>query len=447
VRATEELARWISTQIELAELGRQRTRVMEAELRALRAQISPHFIYNCLAAIASFVRTDPDRARELLLEFADFTRYAFRRGGAYTTLRDELQNIERYLALEKARFGDRLLVQLTIAPEVLSVSVPFLAIQPLVENAVRHGIEGKAGDRSCDHHAADVGAHAEITIEDDGSGSDPDTIRAVLAGESGRDSVGLGNVDARLRQAYGDEYGLVVETAPGAGTRVSFRVPKFAPRRPAALTSAHAGPAAPILSGMTTAPAPTPHPAAAGAARRRRGADAVRAGLPAGQDERIGQIHTASAAPRPSRPGHHPIDVIFTDISMPDLDGLALARVLARFADRPQVVFVTAYDEHAVAAFELEATDYVMKPVRAERLSEAVRRVVAQRADPPASSSPRSPDPRRRDHPGRARRRDDLRPTQPDPLRPGAGRLRAAAHRQGLAPRADLAQRPRRALG
>ena len=229
VRATEELARWISTQIELAELGRQRTRVMEAELRALRAQISPHFIYNCLAAIASFVRTDPDRARELLLEFADFTRYAFRRGGAYTTLRDELQNIERYLELEKARFGDRLRVQLTIAPEVLGVAVPFLAIQPLVENAVRHGIEGKTGEGFITINAADVGSHAEITIEDDGTGSDPETIRAVLAGESARDSVGLGNVDARLRQAFGDEYGLVVETAPGAGTRVSFRVPKYAP--------------------------------------------------------------------------------------------------------------------------------------------------------------------------------------------------------------------------
>lgn len=229
VRATEELAAWISTQIELAELGRQRTRLMEAELRALRAQISPHFIYNCLAAIASFVRTDPDRARELLLEFADFTRYAFRRGGAYTTLRDELTNIERYLSLEKARFGDRLSVKMTIAPEVLGVSVPFLAIQPLVENAVRHGMQGKAGVGQVTITAADVGATAEITIEDDGSGSDPEVIRAVLAGESAQDSVGLGNVDARLRQAYGDEYGLVVETAPGAGTKVTFRVPKYAP--------------------------------------------------------------------------------------------------------------------------------------------------------------------------------------------------------------------------
>jgi len=229
VRATEELARWISTQVELAELERQRTRLMEAELRALRAQISPHFVYNCLGAIASFVRTDPDRARELLLEFADFTRYAFRRGGSYTTLRDELSNIERYLVLEKARFGDRLVVQLTIAPEVLPVAVPFLSVQPLVENAVRHGLERKAGVGHVSISAADLGAEAEISIEDDGVGGDPEAVRAVLSGESGADSVGLGNVDARLRQAFGDRHGLVVETAPGAGTKVTFRVPKYAP--------------------------------------------------------------------------------------------------------------------------------------------------------------------------------------------------------------------------
>ncbi|MEO3937780.1 histidine kinase [Dermatophilaceae bacterium Soc4.6] len=229
VRATEELAAWISTQAELAALERQRTHLMEAELRALRAQISPHFIYNCLSAIGSFVRTDPDRARELILEFADFTRYAFRRGGAYTTLRDELRNIERYLVLEQARFGDRLVVQLVIAPEVLAVAVPFLAVQPLVENAVRHGLERKAGIGHVSITALDLGQEAEITIEDDGVGSDPEVIRAVLAGESDADSVGLGNVDARLRQAYGDRYGLVVETAPGAGTKVTFRVPKFTP--------------------------------------------------------------------------------------------------------------------------------------------------------------------------------------------------------------------------
>jgi two-component system LytT family sensor kinase len=233
VRATSEVAQWVSGQLELAELDASRTRLMEAEVRALRAQISPHFIYNSLGAIASFVRTDPDRARELLLEFADFTRYSFRRHGEYTTLAEELRSIERYLLLEQARFGDRLEVTLRIAPEVLPVAVPFLCIQPLVENAVRHGLEASAdkadGVGRLSIVARDLDQECVIEVEDDGTGEDPERVRQALAGEGDQDSVGLGNVDARLRNAYGDDYGLVVETAPGAGTKVIVRVPKFAP--------------------------------------------------------------------------------------------------------------------------------------------------------------------------------------------------------------------------
>jgi two-component system LytT family sensor kinase len=203
---------------------------MEAELRALRAQISPHFIYNSLTAIASFTRSDPDHARDLLLEFADFTRYALRRGGEFATLADELRNTERYLVLEQARFGSRLRVSLRVAPEVLPIAVPFLVVQPLVENAVRHGLEGHDGDVHVSIVAMDAGADALISVEDDGAGADPDVIRTALErGGAGGRSVGLGNVDARLRQVYGDAFGLVVETALGAGTKASFRVPKFAP--------------------------------------------------------------------------------------------------------------------------------------------------------------------------------------------------------------------------
>jgi two-component system LytT family sensor kinase len=204
---------------------------MEAELRALRAQISPHFVYNSLSAIASFTRTDPEHARELLLEFADFTRYALRRGGEFATLSDEIRNTERYLVLEQARFGDRLRVSLRVAPEVLPIAVPFLVVQPLVENAVRHGLEGAFEVVTVSITAVDAGPDALITVEDDGAGSEPGVIRAALegGGESGTGSVGLGNVDARLRQVYGDPYGLVIETAPTAGTKVTFRVPKFAP--------------------------------------------------------------------------------------------------------------------------------------------------------------------------------------------------------------------------
>ncbi|GAA2361619.1 sensor histidine kinase [Nonomuraea africana] len=230
VRAAQEVARWVDSQLELAELDRSRTLLMEAEVRALRAQISPHFIYNSLTTIASFVRTDPERARELLLEFADFTRYSFRRHGDFTTLAEELRSIDRYLILERARFGDHLRVTLRIAPEVLPVAVPFLCLQPLVENAVRHGLESKNGVGRIAIVAEDAGAECHISVEDDGLGMDPEHLRRILAGDVSTESgVGLANVDERLRQVYGDEYGLVVETAEGAGTKVNIRVPKYHP--------------------------------------------------------------------------------------------------------------------------------------------------------------------------------------------------------------------------
>lgn len=227
-RATDEVARWVSVQLELAELDRSRTRLIEAEIKALRAQISPHFIFNSLAAIASFVRTDPTRARELLLEFADFTRYSFRRHGEFTTLADELHSIDQYLALVRARFGDRLSVTLQIAPEVLAVTLPFLCLQPLVENAVKHGLEGAVTRSRITITAQDAGAEAEVVIEDDGVGMDPDRLRALLRGEGGPSAgVGLLNVDERLRTVFGDPYGLVIETARGAGTCITVRIPKF----------------------------------------------------------------------------------------------------------------------------------------------------------------------------------------------------------------------------
>ncbi|MCW0191870.1 MAG: histidine kinase [Rhodococcus sp.] len=235
--AVTEVARYACSQIELADLDASRALLDRAEVRALRAQISPHFIYNALNTVASFVRTDPARARELILEFADFTRYSFRSAGEFTLLADELRNIDRYLTLERARFGEALNVRLQIAPEVLNVVLPFLALQPLVENAVRHGISSKPEGGTVSIVAADEGPDCIISVEDDGVGMDPELLRSgsldAIESGSGRPSareaahVGLANVDDRLRAAFGNDYGLVVETAPGAGTKVSMRVPKF----------------------------------------------------------------------------------------------------------------------------------------------------------------------------------------------------------------------------
>ncbi|GAA2424956.1 histidine kinase [Actinomadura vinacea] len=244
LRAAEEVAQWVDAQLELADLDRSRTLLMEAEMRALRAQISPHFIYNSLTTIASFVRSDPERARELLLEFAGFTRYSFRRHGDFTTLAEELRSIDRYLLLQRARFGERLRVTLRIAPEVLPVAVPFLCLQPLVENAVRHGLQDRAAPGVITIVAEDAGSDCVISVEDDGIGMDPDGVRRLLAGadrasgeaphsgghgDGEAAGIGLANVDDRLRQVYGDEYGLAVETGPGAGTKVTLRVPKYRP--------------------------------------------------------------------------------------------------------------------------------------------------------------------------------------------------------------------------
>jgi two-component system, LytTR family, sensor kinase len=233
VQATLEAARWIGSQLALAELDSSRERLARAEVRALRAQISPHFIYNALTAIASFVRTDPERARELILEFAEFTRYSFRAHGEFTTLAEELRSIDRYLTIERARFGDRLQVRLQIAPEVLPVGLPFLCLQPLVENAVRHGLSRKPGVGMVSIEARDAGAECHITVEDDGVGMDPEALAAGVAeaasGDDSGEHVGLSNVDERLRSVFGDHFGLVVETAPGEGTKVSMRVPKFHP--------------------------------------------------------------------------------------------------------------------------------------------------------------------------------------------------------------------------
>ncbi|WP_262285096.1 sensor histidine kinase [Micromonospora sp. MA102] len=238
VQATLETAHWAGDQLALAELDSSRERLARAEVRALRAQISPHFIYNALTAIGSFVRTDPERARELILEFAEFTRYSFRAHGEFTTLAEELRSIDRYLTIERARFGERLQVRLQIAPEVLPVTLPFLCLQPLVENAVRHGLSRKPGTGMVSIEARDAGAECHITVEDDGVGMDPTTLTAGIAELAGADGdpgddpgqhVGLSNVDERLRSAFGDRFGLVVETGLGSGTKVSMRVPKFHP--------------------------------------------------------------------------------------------------------------------------------------------------------------------------------------------------------------------------
>lgn len=221
-RVVQECAALVGAQVALAELEAQSERLAEAELRALRAQISPHFIYNALAAIASHIHSDPEEARELLTDFADFTRYAFRGQRPYVTLADELTYVEKYLRLEQARFGERLTVRIEVAPEVLQAVVPVLSLQPLVENAVRHGLEAQGGHGRLEIVGRDLGADVELRVSDDGPGMAD--AAAVLDGQAG--GIGISNVQQRLRQSFGPGYGLQIDSS-AAGTEVVMTLPKF----------------------------------------------------------------------------------------------------------------------------------------------------------------------------------------------------------------------------
>lgn len=229
-----EAASLVSAQIELSELDAQGERLARAELRALRAQISPHFIYNALAAVAGYIHSSPEVARERLTDFSQFIRYAFRSQRPFVALSDELEYVRTYLRLEQARFGDRLHVDLEVEPGVLDTLVPVLSVQPLVENAVRHGIERRAGAG----WVRVIGrAHGEcvcLQVIDDGAGMTAEHARASLSGmspEDEREHLGMANVQGRLQASFGQGFGLNVESSPGRGTTVTMTLPRLSERQ------------------------------------------------------------------------------------------------------------------------------------------------------------------------------------------------------------------------
>jgi two-component system LytT family sensor kinase len=224
-RVVGEVAALVSAMVELSEMEAQGERLARAELVALRAQISPHFIYNALAAVASFIHSRPEEARELLTEFAEFIRYAFARQRAYVTVADELRYVEKYLRLEQARFGERLKVVVQVDPDVLQAVLPVLSLQPLVENAVRHGVERRPDGGVVAIEGIDLGNDVALRVSDDGAGIDPERARAALDGRG--PGIGLGNVHGRLQSTFGEGYGLEIDGSVDRGTTVVMTLPKF----------------------------------------------------------------------------------------------------------------------------------------------------------------------------------------------------------------------------
>jgi signal transduction histidine kinase len=194
----------------------------EAELRALRAQVNPHFLFNALTTIGYLIQTAPERAFETLMRLTSLLRGVLRRSeGEFATLGEEIELIESYLDIERARFEDRLRVTIEAPRELRNCRIPALLVQPLVENAIKHGISpSRAGGEVVISARLAPGDRLQISVRDTGLGA---SEQALIAGR--QRGVGLSNVERRLKTHYGDQASFSVRSAPGKGTTVEMSLP------------------------------------------------------------------------------------------------------------------------------------------------------------------------------------------------------------------------------
>ncbi|MBN1469035.1 MAG: sensor histidine kinase [Fusobacteriaceae bacterium] len=215
----EGLSTLISTQMEISKIEKIKEMADKAEIRALQAQINPHFLFNVLHTITSFVRIDPIKAREIIIDLSTYLRHNLENGDKFVKLEKELEQVRAYVNIELARFGNKLIVEYAIDENINSIELPSLTIQPLVENAIKHGIlESTTGNtvvievKKCDEGI-------KISVEDNGSGIDEKIIEKIYNHTIEGDKIGLLNVHHRLELIYNK--GIKIENL-NPGTKMSF---------------------------------------------------------------------------------------------------------------------------------------------------------------------------------------------------------------------------------
>ena len=231
------LGELLSTQLSSSELAHQAQLAARAEVKALQAQINPHFLFNTLNTIAALTRTDPARARDVLREFSSFYRRTLESSSqTLIPLSEELEQTRRYLAIEKARFGEERIVETeTLEPGCADVMVPGFIVQPIVENAVRHAMRDE-GPLHIDVQAVFDGGDVLLAVVDDGNGMDESVAERLLDGSSQSASgaakgtgIALRNVAERIERFYGVGSGVEIMSKVGEGTSVTLRLVGAAP--------------------------------------------------------------------------------------------------------------------------------------------------------------------------------------------------------------------------
>lgn len=220
----------LSNQLEIAEADKAYQLAKEAEIKALQAQISPHFLFNSLNTIVSLVRIEPAKARKLLVSLSHFLRQNLTATTVnVTTLEQELRHVKAYLSIEETRFVDRLEVIYDIDDDALFEKIPPLTLQPIVENAVKHGIKNKEQDCLIKISIKKQDAMTMVKVEDNGHGMSRERAEQIgketLKSETGS-GLALYNVNRRLTMMFGDEASLKITSIPGVGTTIHFSIPQ-----------------------------------------------------------------------------------------------------------------------------------------------------------------------------------------------------------------------------
>ena len=210
------------------ESEKQAALAAQARLEALQAQVNPHFLFNALSAVIGLCRTDPPRARDLLIHLSDFLHATLRRRSSYATVDEEMATVLDYLAIEQARMGPRLSVQIRVDEGAKSAVLPSFTIQPLVENAIKHGLFPRPSGGTVRVDVRCQGNFIEIAVSDDGLGMAPERLREVLEwSQSGSgEGTGIYRVRTRLNALFAHRCALEISSQEGRGTCVRIRIPR-----------------------------------------------------------------------------------------------------------------------------------------------------------------------------------------------------------------------------
>lgn len=222
------LAGIFSTQIELSKIDYQRELLSRSELKALQAQINPHFLFNAINTIVSLTRTQPENARELLMHLGNYFRNNLQDQVSDVDLYREIENINSYVAIERARFGDKLEIIYDI-PEEINCKIPPLLLQPLVENAIKHGVLEKLEGGRVEIIAHKEDKNIKLIVKDNGIGMTEERLNGLFNKDSSKDnsSIGLKNINERLINKYGKEYALKIHSKLNQGTVATIIIPKM----------------------------------------------------------------------------------------------------------------------------------------------------------------------------------------------------------------------------